>query len=117
MSRAFGTTTQQHGSRAGHRHPAHAYGQLAPKILVATLNVRQRTNQRLLRDAESADPKFQRAMAAYQRAGVKNLENLQGDECDILIISVGYGSNPGGRFSRNYGVINKRHGYRFSTCW
>ena len=90
-------------------------GQPAPKILVATLNVRQRTEiQRLLRDAESADPEFQRAMAAYQEAGfgVKNLENLQGDECDILIISVGYGSKPGGRFSRNYGVINQKHGYR-----
>ena len=86
-----------------------------PKILVATLNVRQRTEiLRMLRDAETADPSFQRNMEAYKQAGfgVKNLENLQGDECDLLIISIGYGAKPGGRFSRNYGVINQKHGYR-----
>ena len=43
---------------------------------------------------------------------VKNLENLQGDECDILIISIGYGRTPTGRFVRNYSLINRKNGYR-----
>lgn len=41
---------------------------------------------------------------------VKNLENVQGDERDIIIMSVCYGPDPGGRMLMNFGPINQRGG-------
>ena len=85
-----------------------------PKVMIATLNVTQRT--KIIRAIEQAkqDSKFRKHIEPLEEAGlnVKNLENLQGDECDVLIISVGYGKTPTGRFSRSYGAINQKHGYR-----
>ena len=40
----------------------------------------------------------------------KALENVQGDECDILIISLGYGFNPKGEFSLQFGPLNQENG-------
>ena len=40
----------------------------------------------------------------------KALENVQGDECDILIISLGYGFNPEGEFSHQFGPLNQENG-------
>jgi superfamily I DNA and/or RNA helicase len=42
----------------------------------------------------------------------KSLENVQGDECDHLIISLGYGYNEEGRFSMQFGPLNKVNGHR-----
>jgi predicted DNA-binding WGR domain protein len=41
---------------------------------------------------------------------VKNLENVQGDERDIIIMSVCYGHDPAGRMLMNFGPINQRGG-------
>jgi predicted DNA-binding WGR domain protein len=41
---------------------------------------------------------------------VKNLENVQGDERDIIILSVCYGRDTGGRMLMNFGPINQRGG-------
>jgi hypothetical protein len=41
---------------------------------------------------------------------VKNLENLQGDERDVIIMSVCYGPGPNGRMLMNFGPINQRGG-------
>lgn len=41
---------------------------------------------------------------------VKNLENVQGDERDIIIISVCYGPDANGRMLMNFGPINKTGG-------
>jgi hypothetical protein len=41
---------------------------------------------------------------------VKNLENVQGDERDIIILSVCYGPDAGGRMLMNFGPINQRGG-------
>ena len=41
---------------------------------------------------------------------VKNLENVQGDERDIIIMSVCYGRDPGGRMLMHFGPINQRGG-------
>ena len=38
------------------------------------------------------------------------MENVQGDECDILIISLGYGFNPEGEFSHQFGPLNQENG-------
>ncbi|HET7865254.1 MAG TPA: AAA domain-containing protein, partial [Burkholderiaceae bacterium] len=41
---------------------------------------------------------------------VKNLEDVQGDERDIVILSVCYGPGPDGRMRMNFGPINQRGG-------
>ncbi len=43
---------------------------------------------------------------------VKNLENVQGDERDIIIMSVCYGPGPGGKMRMNFGPINQAGGER-----
>ena len=40
----------------------------------------------------------------------KALENVQGEECDHLIISLGYGKNPEGEFHMRFGPINSKNG-------
>jgi len=41
---------------------------------------------------------------------VKNLENMQGDERDVIILSVCYGHGPNGKMLMNFGPINKSGG-------
>jgi len=43
---------------------------------------------------------------------VKNLENVQGDERDVIIFCVGYGKDAAGRLSMNFGPLNKTGGER-----
>ena len=43
---------------------------------------------------------------------VKNLENVQGDERDVILISVGYGRNAEGKVSMNFGPLNQVGGER-----
>ncbi|MEM1261996.1 MAG: AAA domain-containing protein [Pseudomonadota bacterium] len=43
---------------------------------------------------------------------VKNLENVQGDERDIIILSVCYGPDPDGRMRMNFGPINQNGGHK-----
>lgn len=43
---------------------------------------------------------------------VKNLENIQGDERDIMIISTTFGRKPDGQFIQNFGPINQDKGYK-----
>ena len=52
-------------------------------------------------DSESAEPVF-----------VKNLENVQGDERDIILFSVGYGPDKNGKVSMNFGPLNRDGGWR-----
>jgi superfamily I DNA and/or RNA helicase len=40
----------------------------------------------------------------------KSLENVQGDECDRLLISFGYGKNSEGQFDMRFGPINEKNG-------
>ncbi|MBC8174762.1 MAG: DUF3320 domain-containing protein [Candidatus Marinimicrobia bacterium] len=43
---------------------------------------------------------------------VKNLETIQGDERDIIFISVGYGRDVNGKITMNFGPLNKAGGER-----
>jgi hypothetical protein len=43
---------------------------------------------------------------------VKNLENVQGDERDVIILSLGYGFDPQGQMTMNFGPVNKAGGER-----
>ncbi len=53
--------------------------------------------------------------AAYDREEplfVKNLENVQGDERDVILFSVGYGPDKLGKISLNFGPLNQLGGWR-----
>ena len=53
--------------------------------------------------------------AAYDREEplfVKNLENVQGDERDVILFSVCYGPDKQGRVSLNFGPLNQAGGWR-----
>ena len=43
---------------------------------------------------------------------VKNLENVQGDERDVIFISVGYGRTAEGELAMNFGPLNGEGGER-----
>jgi very-short-patch-repair endonuclease len=43
---------------------------------------------------------------------IKNLENVQGDERDVIILSVGYGKDETGKMTMNFGPINRDGGAR-----
>jgi very-short-patch-repair endonuclease len=43
---------------------------------------------------------------------VKSLENVQGDERDVIIFSVGYGPDENGTFTMNFGPLNREGGWR-----
>lgn len=43
---------------------------------------------------------------------VKNLENVQGDERDLMIFSIGYGPDEAGKITMNFGPLNKPGGWR-----
>ncbi len=43
---------------------------------------------------------------------VKNLENIQGDERDVIFLSVTYGKQADGRLRYNFGPLNRENGWR-----
>lgn len=52
------------------------------------------------------------ADSLYEPIFVKNLENVQGDERDVILFSVGYGPDKDGRVSMNFGPLNNAGGER-----
>ena len=53
------------------------------------------------------------ARSLDDRPFVKNLENVQGDERDVIVLSVGYGPGPDGVFRKQFGVLNYQGGENF----
>lgn len=43
---------------------------------------------------------------------IKNLENVQGDERDVILFSIGYGPDANGNVSMNFGPLNRVGGER-----
>lgn len=43
---------------------------------------------------------------------IKNLENVQGDERDVVLFSIGYGPDASGKVSMNFGPLNNKGGER-----
>lgn len=43
---------------------------------------------------------------------IKNLENIQGDERDVILFSLGYGPDEEGKMSMNFGPVNQNGGHR-----
>jgi hypothetical protein len=61
-----------------------------------------------------ADPSGEAFFAAHpdEPFFVKNLENVQGDERDVIMVSVGYGRDAGGQLALNFGPLNADGGER-----
>ena len=86
-------------------------------IGVVTLNSEQQRLIEDLLDAERrADGELERFFgdAVVEPVFVKNLETVQGDQRDVILISIGYGpTEPGARtMSMNFGPLNRQGGER-----
>jgi hypothetical protein len=53
-----------------------------------------------------------KAYEAEEPIFIKNLENVQGDERDVILFSVGYGPDENGKVSMNFGPLNNVGGER-----
>jgi very-short-patch-repair endonuclease len=84
---------------------------------IVTLNAPQRelietlVDERLKSDP-SAQKYIESSMAGLEPFFVKNLENVQGDERDVIYISVTYGRSPRGQMFQRFGPINGPTGHR-----
>ncbi len=86
-----------------------------PTVGIATFNISQRNlikNKLIERQKFSKYKDFNEKVNELEENGlfVKNLENIQGDERDIIIISTTYGISKDGRFSNRFGPINQTKG-------
>jgi very-short-patch-repair endonuclease len=86
---------------------------------VAAMNAPQQDCiQELLDSRRAVDARVDRAVAALEEnlaepLFIKNLENIQGDERDVILISYTYGPNtPGGTPAQRFGPINFEGGER-----
>ncbi|QNA83795.1 DUF4011 domain-containing protein [Sphingomonas sp. So64.6b] len=93
-----------------------------PTIGVVTFNRKQADLiDDVLEDRAEADPAFRAALTRERdrvEGGedmgffVKNVENVQGDERDIIIFSSTFGKNAQGTFRRSFGVLGQTGGER-----
>jgi hypothetical protein len=75
--------------------------------------VQQYLIEDLLQDRLDSNAKLRDAAEAmYEPIFVKNLENVQGDERDIILFSIGYGPTKDGTVSMNFGPLNNVGGER-----
>lgn len=87
---------------------------------IITFNINQRTAiedmlEKRARDNKSFRDVYTQEIDRYEdnedvSLFVKNIENVQGDERDIIIFSVGYGKNENGRVSVNFGSLSQDGG-------
>lgn len=52
------------------------------------------------------------ASTTEEQIFIKNLENVQGDERDVILFSVGYGPDNSGKVYMNFGPLNRDGGWR-----
>jgi very-short-patch-repair endonuclease len=85
-----------------------------PSVGVATFNIYQR-NLILeeITKARQQNPECDKKISDLgSDLFVKNLENIQGDERDIMIISTTFGKKADGSFRQQFGPILQRNGYK-----
>lgn len=67
----------------------------------------------MLADEYRKNPQLEAwANEMYEPILIKNLENVQGDERDVILFSVGYGPDKDGKVSMNFGPLNRDGGWR-----
>ena len=90
-------------------------GEKAQSLGVGTFNLRQQLAiqdelELRRRDDPTIDSFFARGVA--EPFFVKNLENIQGDERDVIYLSVTYAKALDGRLRYNFGPLNAENGWR-----
>ncbi len=85
-----------------------------PSIGVITFNVKQQNFiEDLLEEEYAKNPKFEAwALSGAEPLFVKNLENVQGDERDVVLFSVTYAPGENGKMAMRFGPINNEGGWR-----
>lgn len=98
---------------------AHLEAGATRSLGVAAMNLKQAELIDELLEKQVAEQRPELAARLEQvRAGVeplfvKNLENVQGDERDIILVSMTYGpETPGGRVAQRFGPIGRETGWR-----
>ena len=81
---------------------------------VVTFNIQQQSLiEDMLDEAASKDPELEKwAFGGEEPVFIKNLENVQGDERDVILFSVGYGKDETGKLIMNFGPLNRDGGWR-----
>jgi very-short-patch-repair endonuclease len=82
--------------------------------VVALSSAQAETVEDIIDRRRAQHPELDEYFAADRLDGffVKNLENVQGDERDIILLSIGYGPDEAGKFTMNFGPINREGGER-----
>ncbi len=81
--------------------------------VVTFSSVQQKLVQDLLDDTFRKHPELEAiANKNNEPIFIKNLENVQGDERDIILFSVGYGPDADGKVYLNFGPLNRDGGWR-----
>ncbi|MBK7181424.1 MAG: GreA/GreB family elongation factor [Bacteroidetes bacterium] len=88
-----------------------------PTVGIATFNITQRNlikSKILERQKFSKFEEFNAKIQELEENGmfIKNLENIQGDERDVIILSTTYGIGKDRKFARRFGPINHSKGYK-----
>lgn len=88
-----------------------------PTVGVATFNITQRNlikSKILERQKFSKFEEFNAKIQELEENGmfIKNLENIQGDERDVIILSTTYGIGKDRKFAQRFGPINHSKGYK-----
>lgn len=86
----------------------------AESIGVIALNVLQQRNiQKKWEDWVKDHPELNGIIEQMSEPiFIKNLENVQGDERDVIMISIGHGLKPDGKLSYNFGPLNRDDGWK-----
>lgn len=82
---------------------------------VVTFNqTQQRLIETLLDEELARLPQLEERIAEHgpERLFIKNLENVQGDERDVILFSITYGKDAAGRMAMNFGPLNQEGGQR-----
>jgi len=80
-----------------------------------TVGVVAFSNEQLMCIWEQLSPKAQEQLTENSEQGkgfFKTLEQVQGEECERLFISIGYAKNEAGKFQLRMGPLNRRNGHR-----
>jgi len=81
--------------------------------VVTFSSVQQNLIEDLLLDEFSKHPELEEIdNKSKEPVFIKNLENVQGDERDIILFSIGYGPDKEGKVSMNFGPLNRDGGWR-----
>jgi DNA polymerase III delta prime subunit len=81
--------------------------------IVTFSSAQQNLIEDLLNEAFKQRPELESvALESTEPIFIKNLENVQGDERDVILFSMGYGPDKNGSISLNFGPLNREGGWR-----